>query len=541
MKADADARRPVRWSTIIIILVALLYIAWSYRFILESSLVGIDGKRYFNLFDDGMISMRYAWNLSHGNGLVWNPGERVEGYTNLLLTLIMSVFTWLLDKTDAVVGVQILGVALVFACVYLTWRLAGFAAARFDAAGRPLFVATAAVLTITYYPLSFWSLTGMETGLLTLLLLGSLLALELYLRERRRVHLFLVAACLGLAYLTRPDSLIFAAPILLYGAFAAWTGADARRVQTILLMLGIFLILPAAQEVFRVMYYGNYLPNTYILKLTGMPLADRIRNGLGFISLYLWTHIFFLGIALIGCLVKPDRRKTLYGALVILPILYQIWVGGDAWNWWRIMAPAEPLAAILFVLAACELMQRLGSPVSYRKGARLLTYSAAISILTINLGFLPQMFFTQDWPPLNFYFRRVNASVILNRVATPDATVGLVGAGVIPYYTGLKGYDFLGRTDPYIAVLPPDLSGAIAWSGMYSVPGHNKYDLLYSIEQLQPTYIETASWGRQDLTAWVNAHYVTVHYDGATMLLRKGAPEIKWNLLPAPEANSETP
>jgi hypothetical protein len=26
-----------------------------------------------------MISMRYAWNVSHGSGLVWNPGERVEG------------------------------------------------------------------------------------------------------------------------------------------------------------------------------------------------------------------------------------------------------------------------------------------------------------------------------------------------------------------------------------------------------------------------------------------------------------------------------
>src|SRR5512140_545245 len=113
MKARPRAPVTVRWSPIIVILLAILYIAWAYRFVLESSLVAIDGKRYFNLFDDAMISMRYAWNLSHGNGLVWNPGERVEGYTNLLLTLVMSIFTGLLDKSSAVLGVQVLGVALV--------------------------------------------------------------------------------------------------------------------------------------------------------------------------------------------------------------------------------------------------------------------------------------------------------------------------------------------------------------------------------------------------------------------------------------------
>jgi hypothetical protein len=53
------------------------FVVWASLFIYESSFVGIDGKRYFCLFDDAMISMRYAWNLSHGFGLVWNPGEYV--------------------------------------------------------------------------------------------------------------------------------------------------------------------------------------------------------------------------------------------------------------------------------------------------------------------------------------------------------------------------------------------------------------------------------------------------------------------------------
>ena len=37
--------------------------------------------------DDAFISFRYAENLSEGKGLVFNEGERVEGYSNFLWTL----------------------------------------------------------------------------------------------------------------------------------------------------------------------------------------------------------------------------------------------------------------------------------------------------------------------------------------------------------------------------------------------------------------------------------------------------------------------
>lgn len=40
--------------------------------------------------DDAYISYRYAWNLVHGYGLVYNVGEVVEGYTNFLWTLISA-------------------------------------------------------------------------------------------------------------------------------------------------------------------------------------------------------------------------------------------------------------------------------------------------------------------------------------------------------------------------------------------------------------------------------------------------------------------
>ena len=37
--------------------------------------------------DDALISLRYSQRLLAGQGLTWNPGERVEGYSNLLWVL----------------------------------------------------------------------------------------------------------------------------------------------------------------------------------------------------------------------------------------------------------------------------------------------------------------------------------------------------------------------------------------------------------------------------------------------------------------------
>src|SRR5260221_640790 len=51
-------------------------------------ILGITGAfRLAWLCDDAYISFRYADNLVHGLGLVFNAGERVEGYSNFLWTL----------------------------------------------------------------------------------------------------------------------------------------------------------------------------------------------------------------------------------------------------------------------------------------------------------------------------------------------------------------------------------------------------------------------------------------------------------------------
>src|SRR5262245_59619807 len=47
---------------------------------------------FYWVCDDAFISFRYARQLLDGHGLVFNVGERVEGYTNLLWVLEMALF-----------------------------------------------------------------------------------------------------------------------------------------------------------------------------------------------------------------------------------------------------------------------------------------------------------------------------------------------------------------------------------------------------------------------------------------------------------------
>ena len=51
----------------------------------------LDGVRVFTLWDDAMVSMRYAGHLAAGRGLTWNDGERVQGFSNPGVTLLMAL------------------------------------------------------------------------------------------------------------------------------------------------------------------------------------------------------------------------------------------------------------------------------------------------------------------------------------------------------------------------------------------------------------------------------------------------------------------
>ena len=77
------------WMFALLLVISAVYMG---VYIYKTSFISA-GTRYFVLFDDAMISMRYAKNLAEGHGLVWNPGGTpVEGYTNPLWVVFMAFF-----------------------------------------------------------------------------------------------------------------------------------------------------------------------------------------------------------------------------------------------------------------------------------------------------------------------------------------------------------------------------------------------------------------------------------------------------------------
>lgn len=522
-----------------LVAISTAFVLWSIRFILLSSVVAIDGHRYFSLFDDAMISMRYAWNLAHGRGLVWNPGEYVEGYTNLLMVLVMAIPNLLFERRVAVLSIQLLGAVLMLGSAALALGIARQLVPGDRPRDRDLAGVLTFGLTLAYYPLAYWSLMGMETGLLTVLVLASTyLALRHY-HDLQWCKLVPIALLLGLAYLTRPDATVYAAAIIAFIIYRTYqalplTSVIRRGAFVVLCYLAVVLL----QTIFRASYYGELVPNTYTLKVEGMPLLYRVRSGLGFIRPFVVQVAPVVVVALLALRFRPDSRRAFLLTLFFGTVGYQVSVGGDAWTYWRIMTPSMPLLLALFVIGLLGLMRGAGrlperriSPgvsVSRWAGPIVGVLLVGAAFVSLNWRFRQEVTLQVGPYQADNNAENVNTAIALRTLTTPDATVGIFWAGTIPYYADRRAVDFLGKSDPHIARLPPDLSG-VSQYGSSSLPGHNKYDLDYSIRGQAPTYVQGFVWGRQNLTAWGSDHYVVAHRRNVRLVLRRDAPEVLWD------------
>ena len=154
--------RHVRNTLFAVLLVAFLYYAWRY---IQATSFDIGGTRYYILFDDAMISMRYAYNLEHGNGLVWNVGERVQGFTNPLWVLYMAGLHRLpLEAAQVSLAVQLTGTILLAGTLYFVRRIVE------HFTDDLLAMLAAVAFTAFYAPLNSYVFLGMEVSALALLL-----------------------------------------------------------------------------------------------------------------------------------------------------------------------------------------------------------------------------------------------------------------------------------------------------------------------------------------------------------------------------------
>lgn len=318
--------------------VALVFYA---LFIFRTSFV-VSGTRYFVLFEDAMISMRYARHLADGHGLVWNVGEPpIEGFTNLLWVLWMSVaHTLHLSESKISLFIMLSGVAILLGT--------GFVVAKIARKITPEPWVPVAVLAATLfdYPLVFWTLRGMEVGALALFVY-TLLWLALENEDSFSLPRSLAMGALtAAALLIRSDSVIAVGLICLYGFLTC-----SRRF----LFAGCVGVFAGAavggQMVFRANYFHETLPNTYFLKLYKISPLARIKRG-AFVALEVLTMHLALPLSIVAASVlgirredrnvagllaalrdKPTRRKFLLGAIVLAQVAYATYVGGDAWEW----------------------------------------------------------------------------------------------------------------------------------------------------------------------------------------------------------------
>lgn len=495
--------RPVRRLALAL---AVLQLALSVGFIWRSSYI-VEGRRYFALFDDALISLRYAENLAAGNGLVWNPGERIEGYTNLLWTLVLAGVHMLpLDRSGVCLAIQILGIPLLWACLWCTVRLSR--ACRL----LPIGACCALLLTALHYNLIFFSLMGMETALLTVLLTAGLTASVAAFQKR--AGSLASSPWYALAVLCRLDSVVVVAFAYGFELVCVRRG----RAKTIAAGAIVAAVL-AGHFLWRHAYYGEWLPNTYYLKATGWPLGERLLTGL---EQSTWIGMAF-GLPLLLAsltLLRPRRRFVLLIGAFSALLAYHVYVGGDAWPLNRFVIPAS---IALFVAAAQGLhvaYRMLVSDRSRAKSFALHGTCVVVCLLALDGVHLEHLLLIQ--PPQTVRENRMNMRFVraIDQIASPAARVAVVYAGVVPYFSGRLAIDLYGKCDREIARLPaiPGIRRA----------GHNKFDFRWSLQAHEPDIVLHVFPARDPAVRRLYRP-VAVEIDGETLLLlvRNGSPHVR--------------
>jgi hypothetical protein len=355
----------------------------------------------------------------------------------------------------------------------------------------------------------------------------------------------LLSVSLGLAFLTRPDTLVLAVAIFVYAFFAGRKSEHNPSWSFLLAMFGLYAAFVVGQELFRWGYYGEWLPNTYTLKVSSIPLFSRIENGIKFVAPFL-KELWILLIVVGAGLVFAFRRDKLFlASIFVVLVCYQVWVGGDMSSYWRFLSPVMP---IMLVLGAHEILTALlyvsemarvrrhflrnpNFPRRYVLG--FLAFLLVLGMLwSVNSRFLPEIATLRDLNAVGANEERVNVALTIERFTTTDATVGVFDAGAIPYYTGRPAIDFLGKADPRVALLAPDPSGLPRvryFKGRIYNPGHNKYDLEYSIKESRPDFARGFVWGGKNVLYWARSEYTMVVYKGTRVNFLKDSGDVRWD------------
>ncbi len=252
------------------------------------------------IVDDAYITFRTVDNFVHGRGMTWNPGERVQVFTHPLWMLLVSGLY--LCTRELFYTVHALSMVLTVAALLVAVRV------QRPLGARALLVVVAALSGKAVMDFASSGLEGPLSYLLLALAFGEVVPATEPPRLRR------LALLASLAFVNRPDTILFYVPLL------AWCGVGSARRQGSRATMRALLVgaLPAiAWLVYALVYFGFPFPNTFYAKITtGAPLGDRLARGLLYLGNSLaWdpgAHALFL-VATI-CAVSAARKRPAVAA-----------------------------------------------------------------------------------------------------------------------------------------------------------------------------------------------------------------------------------
>jgi len=428
--------------------------------------------------DDAFISYRYSLNLATGHGLVFNQGEYVEGYTNLLWVLLVAAFIRLgIHAPSAAQGMSVFFGAL--SLIMLHAYVRRFLPRRFA------WLAAAAPLVMwASNGFACWMSAGLETPLFLCLTLAALLAFD---RERP----VWVALICGLAFLCRPEggieaSVLLGVPWLLAVARGEHSARSVLRVSTAPLIFAAFAV---GLTVFRLIYYGDIVPNTFHAKVGQIPMVI----GWIYVQKFLGDGpLLLLPACLLAAFAAPRLRLPLLFAIVTAA--YCISIGGDVFAYGRFLLPVLPVLLAGGAFGAGWIMER--QIVAGAVMALMLPAAALVSLY----GHVspPDYYFSSDYDwggytPLPFPLSGKRATAERHYVAVPQEKavsiesgrlirqirpgpwlVACIAIGKMGYYNmDLSLLDMVGLIDRHIAqsdrVIP----------NTSILPGHSRTDSDY--------------------------------------------------------------
>lgn len=417
--------------------------------------------------EDAYISYRYADNFIKGNGIVFNDFEKVEGYSNFLWIITLSL-VHIVTKIELPLSGRIL--SFVFSLLTLLssyFVIFKLTSQRQSGLYTLLMIASSGIFAC-------YATSGLEGSLFSFLILMNVLFLL-------KGKWFLSGVVIALATMTRPEGCLLIFPNIAYILFLKrkFSVKEKIRLFSVIALGTSLLIIP--WTIWRIEYYGYFIPNTIATK-SGMNIRKQLVDGYEYLNGFLTVTapllllFFFKAINILfnkrfRIWIFQPYNIILFSIIVCYSVFYVL-IGGDWMPGWRFFAPIIPVLAILTTHFWFAFPSK-------KYSANELYLAPALFLICSYFTLLNTFTNTNMLVAVQSWKTSVKQLTILgnwfNQSLSSNIVVASYPNGAFSYYNKLYTIDVFGLTDEHIARLGK--------RHRYGTSGHIAYDYEYIINR----------------------------------------------------------